>query len=706
MTRDRRSSSLDPSSLKIYASLAFIGAVFVVLAVAGIFDAVIVIDSGTDGPPVDAIGNVDPKGPINMVCSLIEFDELPDGTIVLFTGGRTSVTSPGGSPDSGEFRYSIHSLGRDGGVGSPIVGGALPVPTNVASFPGTTDVILPASQLTPLPVGPGSNWYWWCFSTNQRINHIPVWFRQGRSIRVWVEGGFWQEFQSRDLDYLLRFEAQFPSTPTPPPVTPTPGPEIHFRFLPQAGAGPGAGGSEFDTAVSVFSDDGNMNLEFRIQERSSGRWQTLDTTTIFEGETREDRLSLPIFKEFGPNGAFGAVRVNATSRSIAKSGHFSTSPMVQAVIFATLPDGRQFGQFFAGEPPENAQQAGEESLLFTTHDPSRYRVNVGVAAVVDGTRVVMTPLGNGGVALADPVVFELDDGGSDQVNDIHSRWGLGMTADVMVLVEVETGAAFPYGSVLDGRTGVPGTSDPTTILPVTEGSRRVVLLEMGRITGLNEFSGSASIYNHGALPVTVRADFYERGVPGVAETSTFQLGARTVMSWDDVVGELTGRTGVVGAVVFNTVGQTVRAVLSAIGREFAIFTEGAQVVGTAGQLMPGLSDDEMLQPGESFHFIGLRDRSTSQGRERSHLGVLNLGEALVTMTVFGFDASGASEGSIQQTVQPGEQLRVNNILRAINPDQDGGLKRVRVEASGALHVLAYRVNGNGDPVTLRGFRTP
>jgi len=159
-------------------------------------------------------------------------------------------------------------------------------------------------------------------------------------------------------------------------------------------------------------------------------------------------------------------------------------------------------------------------------------------------------------------------------------------------------------------------------------------------------------------------------------------------------------------VVFNTVGQPIRAVLSAIGREFAIFTEGAQVVGTAGQLMPGLSDDEMLQPGESFHFIGLRDRSTSQGRERSHLGVLNLGEALVTMTVFGFDASGASEGSIQQTVQPGEQLRVNNILRAINPDQDGGLKRVRVEVSGPLHVLAYRVNGNGDPVTLRGFRTP
>jgi len=513
MTRTRRSSSPAPTSLKVLASLATAAAVFVVLAVAGVFEELI-IDSGVSGPPVDAFGNFDPDGPINMVCSLIDLGELPDGTFVLFTGGRTSVTSPGGSPDSGEFSYSIHSVGRDGGVGSPIVGGALPIPTNVSSFPGTTDVILPASQPTPLPIGPGSNVYWWCFSTNQRIVHIPAWVRQGRSVRQWVEGGVWQEIDDREVDYRLNFNAHFLPTPTPQSATPTPGPEIHSRFLPQAGAGPGAGGSEFDTAVSVFSDDGNMNLEFRIQERSDDRWRTLDTPMISAGEMREDRLSLPIFDRFGPNGGFGAFRVDSLLGPIAKSGHFSTSPMVQAVIFATLPDGRQFGQFFSAEPEENAQQAGEESLLFTTHDPSRYRVNVGVAAVVDGTRVVMTPLGNGGVALADPVVFELDDGGSDQVNDIHSRWGLGMTADVMVLVEVETGAAFPYGSVLDGRTGVPGTSDPTTILPVTEGSRRVVLLEMGRITGLNEFSGSASIYNHGALPVTVRADFYELGRRG------------------------------------------------------------------------------------------------------------------------------------------------------------------------------------------------
>jgi len=469
MTRARRPSSPAPTSLKVLATLATVAAVFVVLAVAGVFEELI-IDSGVSGPPVDAFGNFGPDGPINMVCSLIDLGELPDGTFVLFTGGRTSVTSPGGSPDSGDFSYSIHSRGRDGGVGSPIVGGALPIPTNGASFPGTTDVIIPGGQPTPLPIGPGSNLYWWCFSTNQRIAHVPAWFRQGRSIRVWIESGFWQEFQSRDLDYFLRFETQFQPTPTPPAATPTPGPEINSRFLPQAGAGPGSGGVEFDTRITSFTDLDHDRIEYLLRKRLGDQWRPLSTFPLSQGETVGTLLSGPIRKEFGQNGAFGMFRVDAGSGPKLKAGHFAASPMVQAVIFATLPDGRQFGQFFSAEPEENAQQAGEESLLFTTHDPGRYRVNVGVAAVVDGTRVVMTPLGNGGVALADPVVFELDDGGSTQVNDIHSRWGIGMTADVMVHVEVESGAAFPYASVLDGRSGVPGTSDPTTY----HGSQRVL----------------------------------------------------------------------------------------------------------------------------------------------------------------------------------------------------------------------------------------
>ena len=72
----------------------------------------------------------------------------------------------------------------------------------------------------------------------------------------------------------------------------------------------------------------------------------------------------------------------------------------------------------------------------------------------------------------------------------------GAMADVVVEVEVVTGSGLAYASVLDGSGSYSGTSDPTTILPVTGGSAKVTLLEIGSIQGLNEFSGSASITNY------------------------------------------------------------------------------------------------------------------------------------------------------------------------------------------------------------------
>jgi hypothetical protein len=270
---------------------------------------------------------------------------------------------------------------------------------------------------------------------------------------------------------------------------------------------------------------------------------------------------------------------------------------------------------------------------------------------------------------------------------------------------VESGAAFVYGSVLDGRGEVPGTSDPTTILPATAGANRVVLFELGHITGLNEFSGSASIYNHGPDATVVRADFYERGVPGVADSTSLTVGGREAISWDDAVGELMGRTEVVGALVFTIEdGYSEGGGLSAIGREFAIYREEGEVTGTAGQAIPGLVDSDMLMPGETFHFIGLRERDLEAGPERSHLGLLNLGSTDSTVRIAGFADDGTPEGIIWITVRAGEQKRVNRILPAINPEQDGGLKRLEVTATAPVHALAYRVNSNGDPVTILPFR--
>ena len=70
----------------------------------------------------------------------------------------------------------------------------------------------------------------------------------------------------------------------------------------------------------------------------------------------------------------------------------------------------------------------------------------------------------------------------------------------------------------------------------------------------------------------------------------------------------------------------------------------------------------------------------------------------------GYADDGSPEGTTWVAIRAGEQIRVNRILRAINRDQDGGLKRIEVTTTAPVHALAYRVNAYGDPVTLRPFR--
>jgi hypothetical protein len=322
-------------------------------------------------------------------------------------------------------------------------------------------------------------------------------------------------------------------------------------------------------------------------------------------------------------------------------------------------------------------------------------------ALEDGTTVTWTPVGPIGTALAPGREVALDRGGSTQLNDVAGLFGLGNRSEFMMEMAVASGAAVGYVSVLDGKGAYTGTSDPTTVLPVTPASR-ITLLEVGAVTSLNQFSGSALIANHSNRVAEVRADFFVRSVPGVTASSTLSLGAGEIRGYEDVVGELVGQDNVVGTLVLTATNGTV---ISAIGREFAVFTDGqGAVTGTAGQLMPGLTDDDLLTAGRTYDVIGLVDRESASGPERSHLGAFNPGPADATLTVALFSADNQAEGSIQRLVRAGELVRLNNIVRVVNPGQDGEVKRLEISVSAPLHVLGYRVNGTGDPVTLRAVR--
>ena len=376
--------------------------------------------------------------------------------------------------------------------------------------------------------------------------------------------------------------------------------------------------------------------------------------------------------------------------------------MVQSVVFARLADGAEFGQFFPALDDGDAVVPGQVGCLTTTENPALFRVNVGLMALEDGTRVRLTPVDPTYHSLSSSITVHLDRAQSRQLNDVHGLFGLELTPDVMIDIQVEEGRALAYGSVLDGKGAYTGTSDPTTVRPMVRGAPSVTLLELGPVQGYDEFSGSASITNMCPYDDTFHAAFYARGTPGVAATAVLNIQPWETVGFSDFVGDVFGLSDAVGTVVVT---PEEWGVIDATGREFALIKDGdGNVTGTAGQLIEGLSPNDLLDPSTTHHFIGLRQQETADGLERSHIAFFNPGEDRVEVTIKLYDDAGALEGEWTRNVRPMELVHVNNIITTISSAQDGGVKRLEVSVTAPVHARVFRVNTTGDPITIEPFR--
>ncbi len=293
-------------------------------------------------------------------------------------------------------------------------------------------------------------------------------------------------------------------------------------------------------------------------------------------------------------------------------------------------------------PLRGTAGSGETAYLFTTEDPVSNRVNVGGMAVGE-TVVVLTPELPLGSPLAQGRRVELEDGESFQLNNVYDTFGLGPAdANAVISLAVEAGVLIPYGSVLDGN----GSYAAPTIPPPSGRSpgrarSTVYLLELGSISGQggSRYNGSASILNFGQQAAAVQVDFFRRGSPGVAASASLSVPGGGVLGFSDFVSEVLGVVGDVGTVRFTTDGDGI----AVTGREYSVDTDsGGTVTGTAGQLMRGLTEDDMLEPGLVCHGLGLREG----GGERSHIALFNPGASAVTVEVSLYNGTdGVLEGT-------------------------------------------------------------
>jgi hypothetical protein len=378
--------------------------------------------------------------------------------------------------------------------------------------------------------------------------------------------------------------------------------------------------------------------------------------------------------------------------------------LIQTFVSAEAESGEAYGTYFPAIRTGDALGANEVGYLTTTENPSVYRVNVGVMASADATEVKITPVTRMRQSLAEAVTFDLNAGENTHINNVHGFFGIGPVADVLIEVAVQTGRAVAYATVLDGKGSYSGTSDPTTVLPIVHGSEKVTLLEIDSIEGIDEFSGSATLVNHSDWEAEVRADFFERGIPGVTRSQILTLRPGEALGYGDFVGEVFGISSTVGSVVLNSLNG---GLISATGREFAIQRDqsGQQIIGTAGTQLPGLDDSDLLAPGGIWHVFGMRQMMAAGERVRSHLAVFNPGLESARITISLFNGSdGVAEGSRSWIVEGQELIHINSLMKKINSEVDGKEKRVEISVDRSVYLHVFRVNTWGDSVTLRAER--
>jgi hypothetical protein len=301
---------------------------------------------------------------------------------------------------------------------------------------------------------------------------------------------------------------------------------------------------------------------------------------------------------------------------------------------------------------------------------------------------------------AAPLPFTLDQGENLQINDVFSTFHVPALNDAVIKLHLDTGWGNGVASVLDGVGAYTGTSDPTTVAGVRGGEPHVTFFEIGHIFGLNEYSGSLEVTNYSTTTADLKAEFFARGVPGDAASNTFQIGARQTRGFNNVVPDLFGVDGQVGAVVLTTTNGTV---INGLAREHSDFRDAhGAVTGTAGQGVPPLVDP--FVPVWDYCFPGLRQTGTTAGTVRTHLSLFNPGNTDGSATGTIIDgASGQEEGTKSWTVRAGEVKRVNFVLSDINPSVDTAPKYMIVTIDQPMYVLVSTVNKDGDPVTIEPF---
>ena len=204
-------------------------------------------------------------------------------------------------------------------------------------------------------------------------------------------------------------------------------------------------------------------------------------------------------------------------------------------------------------------------------------------------------------------------------------------------------------------------------------------------TRSDRFTSSLIVVNGGSASEQVTLT--QRGVDGaVRATMNVNLSSGGVFQTDDVLGSLGLPLGAFGPITID----------SASGLPLTVVSEVRSTNGTAG-FYGGRSRTEASVERVIPEAVDSGDRGTA-GTFRTNLGVNNLSSALANVRVSLIDATGATRGTFDLTVNPFGMTQVDSIARGIlgaNSSTSGYLK---LTSDQPIHAWASKIdNGTDDP---------
>lgn len=215
-----------------------------------------------------------------------------------------------------------------------------------------------------------------------------------------------------------------------------------------------------------------------------------------------------------------------------------------------------------------------------------------------------------------------------------------------------------------------------------------------RLAGINEtfWQTDVDLVNPGGMVAEVLLEYLPR--EGPPRTARRSVGPGRLLRLEDVVGQAFGASGA-GALRITPLAGRVTA-------GSRTYTTGE--AGTLGQGVPAAPVSGALRPGRDGRLAGLAQAPDRTGGFRTNLGLVNLADHPVEVTIRLADQGGVELGVLTESLPAARPVQLNEVLRPLAPE---GVEHATatisvVTAGGAVSAYATVVdNRSGDTVFMR-----